>query len=88
MKASYDEDLASHTDPESCTVVREDGCGTGLLAPTLGLPESRQAVWYWRRPHPAPTLLRPWCRRCAARQQEGAGRKAPGQCRFILLSNS
>ena len=25
MKESYGEDLASHTDPESCAVVREDG---------------------------------------------------------------
>ena len=26
MKESYGEDLASHTDPESCTVVRKGGC--------------------------------------------------------------
>ncbi len=26
MKESYGEDLASHTDPESCTVAREGGC--------------------------------------------------------------
>jgi hypothetical protein len=26
MEKSYGEDLASHTDPESCTVAREGGC--------------------------------------------------------------
>ncbi len=26
MKESYGEDLASHTDPESCTLAREGGC--------------------------------------------------------------
>ncbi len=39
MKESYGEDLASHTDPESCTVVRKGGrealtgaCAGGLLS--------------------------------------------------------
>lgn len=37
MKESYGEDLASHTDPESCTAVREDGCEalTGACAGEL-----------------------------------------------------
>ena len=37
MKESYGEDLASHTDPESCTVVREGGCKalTGVCAGEL-----------------------------------------------------
>jgi hypothetical protein len=26
MKESYGEDLASHTDPELCTLAREGGC--------------------------------------------------------------
>jgi hypothetical protein len=34
MKESYGEDLASHTDPESCTVARKGGCEalTGVCA--------------------------------------------------------
>jgi hypothetical protein len=37
MKESYGEDLASHTDPESCTVAREGGCEalTGVCAGEL-----------------------------------------------------
>jgi hypothetical protein len=37
MKESYGEDLASHTDPESCTVAREGGCEalTGACAGEL-----------------------------------------------------
>jgi hypothetical protein len=37
MKESYGEDVASHTDPESCTVAREGGCEalTGACAGEL-----------------------------------------------------
>ena len=37
MKESHGEDLASHTDPESCTVVRKGGCEalTGVCAGEL-----------------------------------------------------
>jgi len=37
MKESHGEDLASHTDPESCTVAREGGCEalTGACAGEL-----------------------------------------------------
>ena len=37
MKESHGEDLASHTDPESCTVVREGGCEALTGACTGGL---------------------------------------------------
>jgi hypothetical protein len=39
MKESYGEDLASHTDPESCTVARERrGSLKGIFAPPLPPP--------------------------------------------------
>ena len=44
MQESYGEDLASHTDPESCTIVRKGGrealtgaCAGGLLSRALNL---------------------------------------------------
>lgn len=59
MKESYGEDLASHTDPESCTVVREDGCEalTGACAGELLSREIRgsrgaDVVLKSGRPHP------------------------------------
>ena len=59
MKESYGEDLASHTDPESCTVARKGGCEalTGVCAGKLLSREIIQvrgadAVAVSGRPHP------------------------------------
>jgi RNA-directed DNA polymerase len=41
MKESYGEDLASHTDPESCAAAREDGC-EALTGARVGGPLSRE----------------------------------------------
>ena len=41
MKESYGEGLASHTDPESCTVAREGGC-EALTGVRTGQPLSRE----------------------------------------------
>ncbi len=61
MKESHGEDLASHTDPESCTVVRKGGCEalTGVCAGELLSREiiqvrSADAVAMSGRPHPMP----------------------------------
>ena len=43
MKESYGEDLASHTDPESCTVVRKGG-GEALTGPCTGGLLSREII--------------------------------------------
>jgi RNA-directed DNA polymerase len=55
MKESYGEDLASHTDPESCTVTREGGreALTGVCA---GEPLSRE-------------ITRSGCRRCSNKRK-------------------
>ncbi len=59
MKESYGEDLASHTDPESCTVVRKGGCEAltgvcagGLLSREIILVRGADAVSVSGRPHP------------------------------------
>jgi RNA-directed DNA polymerase len=41
MKESYGEDLASHTDPESCAAARKDGC-EALTGARVGGPLSRE----------------------------------------------
>jgi RNA-directed DNA polymerase len=58
MKESYGEDLASHTDPESCTVVRKDGCEAltgacagGLLSREIIRVRGANAVSISGRPH-------------------------------------
>jgi hypothetical protein len=43
MEKSYGEDLASHTDPESCTVAREGGC-EALTGACAGEPLSREII--------------------------------------------
>ncbi len=49
MKESYGEDLASRTDPESCTVVRKSGCealtGTSYHLSTLICQIFTPFVW-------------------------------------------
>jgi RNA-directed DNA polymerase len=59
MKESYGEDLASHTDPESCTVARKDGrealtgaCAGGLLRRDMMMVRGADAVSASGRPHP------------------------------------
>jgi RNA-directed DNA polymerase len=59
MKESYGEDLASHTDPESCTVVRKDGCEAltgawagGLLSREIRGFRGADVVLRYGRPHP------------------------------------
>jgi RNA-directed DNA polymerase len=59
MKESYGEDLASHTDPESCTVVRKGGrealtgaCAGGLLSREIILVRGADVVSVSGRPHP------------------------------------
>jgi RNA-directed DNA polymerase len=61
MKESYGEDLASHTDPESCTVVRKDGCEAltgacagGLLSREIIRVRGADVVSVSGRPHPMP----------------------------------
>ena len=61
MKESYGEDLASHTDPESCTVVREGGCEAltgacagGLLSREIIRMQGADAVSVCGRPHSMP----------------------------------
>ncbi len=51
MKESYGEDLASHTDPESCAVARKDGrealtgaCAGGLLSREIKRVRGADAV--------------------------------------------
>jgi hypothetical protein len=43
MKESHGEDLASHTDPESCTVVRKGGC-EALIGACAGGLLSREII--------------------------------------------
>jgi RNA-directed DNA polymerase len=59
MKESYGEDLASHTDPESCTVDRKGGCEAligactgGLLSREIILVRGADVVSVSGRPHP------------------------------------
>ena len=59
MKKSYGEDLASHTDPESCTVAREGGCEAltgacagGLLSREILLVRGADVVSVGGRLHP------------------------------------
>jgi hypothetical protein len=59
MKESYGEDLASHTDPESCTVAREGGrealtgvCTGGLLSREIIRIRGADAVSVSGRLHP------------------------------------
>ena len=61
MKESHGEDLASHTDPESCTVAREGGrealtgaCAGGLLSREIIRIQGADAVSVCGRPHPMP----------------------------------
>ena len=61
MKESYGEDLASHTDPESCTVAREGGrealtgaCAGELLSREIINVRGADAVAASGRPHPMP----------------------------------
>ena len=61
MKESYGEDLASHTDPESCTVAREGGrealtgaCAGELLSREIIRVRGADAVPVSGRPHPIP----------------------------------
>lgn len=61
MKESYGEDLASHTDPESCTVVRKGGrealtgaCAGGLLSREIIPVRGADAVSVSGRPYPIP----------------------------------
>ena len=58
MQESYGEDLASHTDPESCTVARKDGraaltgaCAGGLLSREILLVRGADAVSISGRQH-------------------------------------
>jgi hypothetical protein len=55
MKESYGEDLASHTDPESCTVARE-GRREALTGVCAGEPLSRE-------------ITCPGCRRCSNKRK-------------------
>ena len=59
MKESYGEDLASHTDPESCTVASKGGrealtgaCAGELLSREIILVRGVDAVSVSGRPHP------------------------------------
>jgi RNA-directed DNA polymerase len=59
MQESYGEDLASHTDPESCTIVRKGGrealtgaCAGGLLSRERMMVRGADAVSASGRPHP------------------------------------
>ena len=59
MKESHGEDLASHTDPESCTVAREGGCEAltgvcagGLLSREIIRVRGADVVSVSGRPHP------------------------------------
>ncbi len=61
MKESYGEDLASHTDPESCTVAREGGCEAltgacagGLLSREIIQVRGADGVSVSGRQHPMP----------------------------------
>ena len=61
MQESYGEDLASHTDPESCTVAREGGrealtgvCAGELLSREILRVQGADAVSVCGRPHPMP----------------------------------
>ena len=61
MKESYGEDLASHTDPESCTVARKGGrealtgaCAGELLSREIIRVRGADAVSVSGRPHPIP----------------------------------
>ena len=58
MQESYGEDLASHTDPESCTVVRKDNrealtgaCAGGLLSREILIVRGADAVPVRGRQH-------------------------------------
>jgi RNA-directed DNA polymerase len=59
MKESYGEDLASHTDPESCAVARKGGrealtkaCAGGLLSREIMMVRGADAVSASGRPYP------------------------------------
>jgi len=59
MKESYGEDLASHTDLESCAVAREGGCEAstgartgGLLSREIMMIRGADVVSVSGRPHP------------------------------------
>ena len=59
MKESYGEDLASHTDPESCTVARKDGrealtgaCAGELLSREITMVRGADALPVSGRLHP------------------------------------
>ena len=59
MKESYGEDLASHTDPESCTVARKGGCEAltgacagGLLSREIIRVRGADVVSVGGRQHP------------------------------------
>jgi hypothetical protein len=59
MKESYGEDLASHTDPESCTFVRKGGyealtgvCAGELLSREIILVRGADVVAVSGRQHP------------------------------------
>jgi RNA-directed DNA polymerase len=61
MKESYGEDLASHTDPESCTVARKGGrealtgaCAGELLSRVMMMVRGADAVSASGRPRPIP----------------------------------
>jgi hypothetical protein len=61
MKESYGEDLASHTDPESCTVARKGGrealtgvCAGELLSREIKMIRGADAVPVSGRRHPLP----------------------------------
>ena len=61
MKESYGEDLASHTDPESCAVVREDGrealtgaCAGELLSREIMMVRGADALPAGGRLHSVP----------------------------------
>ena len=61
MKESYGEDLASHTDPESCAVVREDGrealtgaCAGELLSREITMVRGADALPAGGRLHSVP----------------------------------
>src|SRR4029434_8687301 len=58
MQESYGEDRASHTDPESCTIVRKGGrealtgaCAGGLLSREIILIRGADVVSVSGRPH-------------------------------------
>ena len=61
MKESYGEDLASHTDPESCAVARKGGrealtgaCAGGLLSREITMVRGADAVSAGGRLHAVP----------------------------------